>query len=78
MNVKVLSKPRCVQCDATKRKLEKLGVAYEEVDLTVDADALNEALSLGYQSAPVVIVGDKHWSGFRPDKLEALVLQEVA
>jgi glutaredoxin-like protein NrdH len=30
-------------------------------------------LSLGYSAAPVVVVGDEHWSGFRPDRLRGLV-----
>ena len=27
---------------------------------------------LGYMQAPVVVTDDEHWSGFRPDKIEAL------
>jgi glutaredoxin-like protein NrdH len=28
--------------------------------------------SLGYLQAPVVVAGDTHWSGFRPDMLLTL------
>jgi glutaredoxin-like protein NrdH len=28
--------------------------------------------SLGYSAAPVVISGDKHWSGFKMDNIIAL------
>ena len=66
------SKPLCVQCDATKRALNKAGVAYDVVDITEDADALAKGKSLGYVQAPVVITGEDHWSGFRPDKIKAL------
>ena len=66
------SKPLCVQCDATKRALNKAGVAYDVVDITEDADALAKVKSLGYVQAPVVIAGEDHWSGFRPDKIKAL------
>ena len=29
-------------------------------------------MSLGYLQAPVVVAGDTHWSGFRPDRIKAL------
>ena len=67
------SKPLCVQCDATKRALNKAGVAYDVVDdITEDPDALAKVQSLGYVQAPVVITGEDHWSGFRPDKIKEL------
>jgi glutaredoxin-like protein NrdH len=28
--------------------------------------------SLGYVQAPVVVAGEDHWSGFRPDKIKAI------
>ncbi len=67
MTITVYSKPRCVQCDATYRALNKYGVPYESVDVSVDAEALAYIVGLGYMQAPVVVVGDQHWSGFRPD-----------
>lgn len=75
MTVVVLSKPAgtCPQCTATLRTLDKLGIEYVKRDVTEDEAALELAFSLGYQSAPVVIAGDDHWSGFRPEKLAALV-----
>ncbi|MDN5601629.1 MAG: glutaredoxin-like protein NrdH [Brachybacterium sp.] len=72
MDITVYSKPLCVQCDATKRALNKAGVAYDVVDITEDADALATVKSLGYVQAPVVITSEDHWSGFRPDKIKAL------
>jgi glutaredoxin-like protein NrdH len=47
-------------------------VFFEVVDLSEDVAAMELVKSLGYQAAPVVIAGDEHWSGFRPDKLSAL------
>jgi glutaredoxin-like protein NrdH len=70
--VTVYSKPACVQCDATYRALDKHGIAYDVVDLTQDPTALELVRSLGYLQAPVVIAGDTHWSGFRPDQITAL------
>ena len=36
--------------------------------------ALEMVESLGYMQAPVVIAGEEHWSGFQPDKINALAL----
>ena len=73
--INVYSKPCCPQCTATYRKLKALGLPFNSIDVTEDADALAFIRTLGYQQAPVVVVregGDikKHWSGFRPDLLK--------
>jgi glutaredoxin-like protein NrdH len=78
MTITVYSKPSCVQCDATHRALEKSGLAYEVVDITEDAAARDYVLSLGYLQAPVVVAGQDHWSGYRPDQIRALVVQAAA
>ena len=70
--VTVYTKPSCVQCTATKRALTKAGIEFEEVDLTQDSASLEKIKNLGYQQAPVVFAGDKHWSGFRPDFIKRL------
>lgn len=71
--VKMYTKPKCVQCNATYRKLEAEGIKYEVIDLSENPDAIEEIKELGYLQAPVVVVDkDNHWSGFRPDKIEAL------
>lgn len=72
MDITVYSKPLCVQCDATKRALDKAGLPYELIDVTEDAEALAKIKALGYLQAPVVVAGGDHWSGFRPEKLRAL------
>lgn len=70
--VAVFTKPGCPPCDATKRKLDKLGVEYKARDVTVDADALARVRALGYNGTPVVECGDVHWQGFSPDKCKQL------
>ncbi|WP_270410194.1 glutaredoxin-like protein NrdH [Brachybacterium paraconglomeratum] len=72
MSITVYTKPGCVQCDATKRTLNKLGFAYDLVDLTEDRVALESIKALGYAQAPVVVTSEDHWSGYRPDKLKEL------
>lgn len=72
--VTVYSKPRCVQCEATKRALTKAGINYDEVDLTTNPDLIAWITDeLGYAQAPVVVVDDdNHWCGFRPDKIAGI------
>ena len=75
--VTVYTKPACVQCTATKRALDKSGVAYTLVDIT-DPAARDHVIALGYRQAPVVVAGDTHWSGFRPDMIKALAASPAA
>lgn len=76
--ITVYTKPGCPQCAATKRSLDRLGVGYIEVDVTADADARRWLLGMGYTSAPVVVAGDSHFAGFRPDRLAALSKSRAA
>lgn len=79
MTVELLSKPACMQCDATHMTLEDMNIEFTEKDMSKDADALALAKSLGFMSAPVVIVRDAagniidKWSNFRPEKIAELV-----
>lgn len=72
MSVIVYSKPTCVQCTATTRALDRHGVIYNVIDVSTDADAFTLLQSLGYRQVPVVIAGDRHWAGFRPDMINSL------
>ncbi len=72
MTITVYSKPACVQCTATTRALEARGLTFEVVDLTQDTAAMEKVVSLGYRQAPVVIAGEAHWAGFRPDMIGRL------
>lgn len=72
MTITVYSKPACVQCDATYRALDKNGLDYVIVDISSDAIALDYVKSLGHMQAPVVVAGEEHWSGYRPDRIRSL------
>ncbi len=72
MTITVYSKPACVQCTATTRALDARGVSYEIIDLTQDAAAMELVQGLGYRQAPVVMAGEEHWAGFRPDMIGRL------
>jgi len=72
MSITVYSKPACVQCTATTRALEARGLDYEVIDLTEDDAAMTQVSALGYRQVPVVIAGEDHWAGFRPDLIGRL------
>ena len=70
--VKIYTKPNCVQCDMTKKLLDKNGVDYTTVDITKDQDAYDEVVNMGFLAAPVVISGEDSWAGFQPDKINSI------
>lgn len=72
MAITVYTTAVCPQCRATKRKLDSLGIPYNTVNIDNDNEAREYVTSLGYFQAPVVINGEDHWSGFRPDRLDSL------
>ncbi|WP_346798763.1 glutaredoxin-like protein NrdH [Halomonas sp. Bachu 37] len=72
MKIKIYSKPACVQCTATYRALDKQGLDYTVVDLMEDPTAQTTVEALGYRQLPVVVAGEEHWAGFRPDRIQAL------
>lgn len=75
--ITVYSKPACVQCRATYKALDKVGLSYEIIDISADSEARDHVMALGYLQAPVVVAGDGHWSGFRPDRIKKLAKRDV-
>ena len=71
--ITVFTKPACAQCNAVFHALDKMGIEYRRVDISTDPEARDYVMALGYLQAPVVYAGpDNHFSGFRPDRLQAL------
>lgn len=70
--VTVYSLPNCVQCDSTKRFLNKKLIEYKEIDISKDTDALQKIREMGFTQAPVVEYDSKSWSGFRYDMLNSI------
>lgn len=70
--VTVFSKPSCVQCSMTLRALDRQGISYQVLDVAQDSAAHARITSWGYRQVPVVLAGDEHWSGFRPDRIAAI------
>jgi glutaredoxin-like protein NrdH len=76
MKITVYTKPDCVQCTYTKIFLAKMGLPYQDIDVTQDPDALRDAIRLGKRQFPVVVVSNngssQHWAGFKIDQLKSL------
>jgi glutaredoxin-like protein NrdH len=72
VSITVYSKPACPACVGTKRYLAKAALNFVEVDISADPEAAALVAELGYTQAPVVVAGDQHWSGLRPDRIQAL------
>lgn len=66
----VYTKPNCVQCNATTRKMEEMGIEFEPRPLTEHPEGLTLAQEHGISSAPVVDAGDRVWGGYRPDLIK--------
>lgn len=75
MQIKIYTLSACVQCESTKRYLDKHQVEYEEISLNRSQKAREHVQSLGYSQAPVIVAGDQHWSGFRLERLDGVVKQ---
>lgn len=72
MSITVYSKPACMQCKATEKALIKAGLEFTTVDISMDDEARDYVMALGYVQAPVVEANGEHWSGFRPDRIKGL------
>lgn len=70
MKISVYTKPGCQPCRMTKRFLTEHGIEFEEVDGLAHIDELREE---GFAQFPIVKTEAEAWTGFRPDKLKALV-----
>ena len=63
--IKIYTTPDCQQCEQTKKFFNARNVPFETIDLSKDDEAMTMVKALGYSSAPVVIAGEKHWSGYQ-------------
>jgi glutaredoxin-like protein NrdH len=68
----VYTKDNCVQCDMTKRLMDKAGIEYDVINISQNPEELDKLIKLGYRAAPVVITDNDSWAGFQPDKITAL------
>ncbi|WWT35069.1 glutaredoxin [Enterococcus phage vB_Efa_ZAT1] len=71
----VYTKNNCASCTFTKRKLQELGVNYQEINVDEDLSALEYLMECGFRSLPVVFKDDEPVviGGYAPNILETIV-----
>lgn len=73
--ITVYTKNNCASCTFTKRKLQELGVNYQEINVDENLEALEYLMECGFRSLPVVFLDDEPiitgW--FAPNILESRV-----
>ena len=69
----VYSNPNCQACEQTKRFLTLKEIPFEAKMIQDSPEVFSLIEEKGYASAPVVVVGEDSWSGFRLDKLNSLI-----
>jgi glutaredoxin-like protein NrdH len=72
MKVTVWELPNCVQCQQTKRIMDKLGITYTVRALNRSPKAIERFRELGLTAAPIVETDDRRWSGFRLGNIRSL------
>lgn len=76
MTITVYSKSGCAECMFTKKFLEAKNISFEEKRVDTNANYLEEVKLLGYRSLPVIQIDeDETFTGYRPERLQNLVLE---
>jgi glutaredoxin-like protein NrdH len=72
--VTVYTLPKCVQCNQTKKLMDREGIVYDTVKLEEHPEKLAAFKEEGLLQAPIVVVGNdgRRWTGFRPDLIKEL------
>ena len=74
MSVTVYTNPNCVQCEMTKKYLDKEGIEYtvENLQDEKNYDKLVAFVEQGFKAAPIVVTDTDTWSGYKVDKLKEI------
>jgi len=72
MQVTLYKTPNCQACRATARMFDKKGIVYDTINLDQHPELLEQFKSIGHTQSPIVVAGNKSWSGFRMGRIEAL------
>lgn len=80
MSITLWTKPDCGPCKAVKRKFDGEGIHYDERDITAPRHAakLAEFKAAGRLQTPIVETAAETFSGYQPDKIQAVVDQARA
>ena len=71
--VTIYTKPGCMQCKLSKRRMDAKGVKYNAIDVSEHPEFIEQLKTFGYQSLPVTKVGESlMWQGFRPNMIDKI------
>jgi len=72
--VTIFTQPDCPPCHVVKLFMAERGVAFEERDITLDANAVRDLKErYGSQSTPTVVIGDEVLIGFNPERINKML-----
>jgi glutaredoxin len=54
--------------------LSQKGVPYTEKNVATDPSAVEELMSMGLRSLPVIVIGEERLSGFNPSAIDAALI----
>ncbi len=69
----IYTTPNCPSCRLTRQALDRAGITYEVIDLSGRPDLVEQMRSEGLLQAPILDDGTSRSSGFRPDRIRAIV-----
>jgi glutaredoxin len=55
--------------------LSRKGIAYTEKNVSRDPEAVQELMSMGLRSLPVIVIGEKRLRGFNPAAIDAALAE---
>lgn len=74
MEIKVYSTPTCPYCTMAKQHLSSKGVAYKDIDVSVDKAAADEMVKVsGQMGVPVIVINDEVLVGFDKKRIDSLI-----
>lgn len=72
--ITVYSMDECAACHYTKKFLAEHGIVYTEIDVTKDVAMQNQLRDKGFTEMPAVVTDYGRWSGYKRERLKALVI----
>ena len=63
----------CPPCAAARRHLQEAGIAFNDLDIATDAQALGEYRQLAAGAVPLLVTRRGHLVGFRPADIDTLI-----
>ena len=55
--------------------LSRKGIAFTELNVSLEPDAKKRLLEMGYRTTPVTVIGDQTIVGYKPPQMEAALAQ---